>query len=94
MVLMKDELIAALTDIEAIIIECSGCKSQVKIPIGATIGNPGDLRGVPPLSQCPVCTVPFESTLVDCVKKFKDNLSPYGGIDMERISLLLKSAEE
>jgi len=86
MVFMKEELVASLTDIAAIVIQCSRCKSQVKIPIDATIGDSGDLR-VLPLTQCPVCLSNFDSTLRDYVKAFIGNLSAHKGT--EKISLLL-----
>jgi hypothetical protein len=90
---MKEELIAQVTDIEAIIIQCSGCGSQVKIPIGASFGdprNPGN-KLVEILTTCPVCTLPFEKA--DYMKELKDVLGRYRDVTPKTISLLLKSAK-
>ena len=88
---MKQELIASLSDIEAIIAQCSNCNSQVKIPVRAPIGNPRDLRIIP-LAQCPVCMTSFDSTLRDYVKAFIASLNAHQG--SEKISILLTSEKD
>jgi formate dehydrogenase assembly factor FdhD len=56
MVSMRKELIASLSDLEAVIVECSNqeCKAQVKVPVQANLGSQRDLRLIG-LIECPVC---------------------------------------
>jgi len=87
MVFMRKELIASLSDLEAVIVECSNpaCKAQVKVPVNL---ESHDLRLVG-LIECPVCRGNFDSMLRDYVRAFIASLSAHHG--GEKISLLLSS---
>jgi hypothetical protein len=68
MVSMKNQTIASLTEIEAVLVECSNCRSQVRVPVGAILVQ-RDLRMVP-LMTCPVCLQNSDSTLIEYVRAF------------------------
>ena len=87
MVSMKSQTVASLSDVEAVIVECSKCRAQVRVPVGAILVQ-SDLRNVP-LTQCPVCLQNFDSTLIQYVRAFVGSLTAHRG--QEKISLLLKS---
>ena len=92
MIAMKKDLIASLADIEAIIVECSNlaCNAQVKVPVRADMKQ-HDIRLIP-MTQCPVCLRPFDSTLSGYVKTFIGSLTAHQG--QEKISILLNSEVE
>lgn len=87
MVSMKSQTMASLTDIEALLIECSNCRSQIRVPINAALVL-HDLRKVP-LTTCSLCLQNFDSTLIEYVKSFVASLSRHQG--QEKIFLVLKS---
>ena len=91
MVCMKKELVASLSDVEAVIVECSNsaCRAQVKIPVRAPLVH-RDLR-ILPLVECPVCRSNFDSTLLDYVRAFVGSLSAHHG--KEKVSLLLSTED-
>jgi hypothetical protein len=62
MIYMRKELIAPLSDVEAVVVECSNpiCKAQVRVPVKANLVQ-RDTRIVP-FKQCPVCFTDFDST--------------------------------
>jgi hypothetical protein len=89
MVYMKKELIASLSDVEALIVECSVCKTQVKVPVRANLVQRDS--SIVPLTQCPVCLSPFDSTVLAHIKAFIQVLDVHHG---HETMLLLLSTEE
>jgi hypothetical protein len=90
MICMKTELIASLSDVAAIIVECSVCKAQLKVPLWAPLVQ-RDAQHVP-LTQCAVCLSPFDSTLLVHINMFIQTLDIHHG--HETISLLLKAEDQ
>jgi hypothetical protein len=92
MVSMKKEMIASLSDLEAVIVQCASplCKAEIKVPVHAALTHQ-DSRMVS-LTSCPVCLTNFDSSLVDYVKSFVKSLSAHRG--QEKISILLKTEGE
>lgn len=88
MICMKKELIASLSDVSAIIVGCS-CGAQVKVPANANLVQ-RDTRIVP-LTQCPVCMNPFDSTVLSHIKAFTQVLGTHHGT--EKISLLMNTED-
>jgi hypothetical protein len=89
MICMKKELIASLSDVEAVIVECSVCKTQVRVPVRVNLVQK-DTRLVP-LSQCPACLSPFDSTVLSHIKAVIQVLDVHHGL--EKMSLLLSTED-
>ncbi len=89
MICMKKELIASLSDVEAVIVECSVCKTQVRVPVHANLAQ-RDARSVP-LAQCPACLSPFDSTVLAHIQAVIQILAVHHG--QEKMSILLNTED-
>jgi hypothetical protein len=88
MICMKKELVASLSDVSAMVVECP-CGARVKVPVSANL-TPRD-KELKPLEKCPVCLGPFDSTVLAHVKAFIQVLGTHHG--SEKISLLLNTED-
>jgi hypothetical protein len=89
MICMKKELIASLSDVESVIVECSVCQTQVRVPVRINLVQ-RDVRLVP-LTQCPACLSPFDSTVLAHIKAIIQVLGSHHGL--ETMSLLLNTED-
>src|SRR5579883_566652 len=58
---MTRESLIRLEDVDAIVVQCSTCTSQVRVAINAKLGNSAQVPK--PLECCPVCQVRFGDSL-------------------------------
>lgn len=66
---MRKELRIDLADIEAVIIECPHCDTQIRIATGAKCGN--SAQAPDPLEWCPVCQGRFGTGLRDKLEQLR-----------------------
>ena len=86
MIAMQKELVISLEDLDAIVIECGECHSQIRIRMDS------ELRGgqrSSPLEFCSVCSAKFDSTLRPCVDSFRKALRDLKGD--AKVSLQVKT---
>ena len=70
---MVSELIIELADIESVVIRCTTCKSQIRVAMGARLGD--NYNAPPALSGCPVCQGILDITLMRAVESFRNAIT-------------------